>query len=175
MMTDAIPPELALQAALTAAFAHRGPPGSTVDPASPRTEEYDDARALQGLDARRTESDVLAIRHLHGAFFGLTPEAFCHWLPAIARISLHQTAPGSVWPLAADALVGQLDRGLGPDGWDGFFSARFGRLGALELAALQDWVLWLSSSGAGAYEQDVLERAYITLEHLRDAHQTADR
>jgi len=60
-----------------------------------------------------------------------------------------------------------LDRSPDPATWDDFFVPRWTQLTPAECEATQAWILWLSSFGESSYFENSLDRAFDTLELLK--------
>jgi hypothetical protein len=147
------------------AFAKRERPQAVRDMSRPADEIYSDADAFAGKDWREVTC-VLLEKH-YNATSGLSPEAFCYYLPGIYVAGMREGRPDL---LVNDTLIIGLDRGNAPASWDDFFRERWPRLTPQECEATQRWILWLSEFDPPPIEDASLSRAYDTMDLL--AHQT---
>ncbi|MBC5768724.1 hypothetical protein [Ramlibacter albus] len=155
---------MTLRAQIEKAFAHRAMPANVVEPRTAVTPEQRDALWFIGRDWRAVVWQDWE-RH-PDAFYTFVPKAFAFYLPSVLIGALD--APNGL--LAAEALVGVLDRSPAISNWDLFLRTRLLGLMAGEYDALKAWLL--ARSALPAAEDDAsLGRAYRTVEMLE--HETA--
>lgn len=105
------------------------------------------------------------------AIFFFSPEAFAYYLPSVLLLSTENRTDSL---LAADSLIGLLDRSPDADGWTENFATPFLELHTEELEVLKEWLLklceylpykgWgIAASGPG----DRFGRAYDTIDLLQ--------
>jgi hypothetical protein len=148
-----------LRSQIDAAFASRQRPSNLVEPRSPITPEQRDALPFAGRNWREIGWQVWESHP--DAFYAFVPEAFIFYLSLL--LGALDAPKGEL--LAADALIGVLDRSPEPYHWDAFMTARFVGLEPPEYEAMKGWVL-SRSGAAGAHDEDSLTRAYGTLDLL---------
>ncbi len=149
-----------LRSQIDAAFASRPRPSNLVEPRLPITPEQRDALSFAGRHWREIGWQDW-VRH-PDAFYAFVPEAFIFYLPSLLLGAL-DAPQGQL--LAADALIGVLDRSPEPYHWDAFMTARLIGLELPEYEAMKAWVL-SRSGAAGTHDEDSLMRAYETLDLL---------
>jgi len=128
---------------------------------APRTNEYLEALNFEGLGWEMMDSDFLVKNS--DALYAFTPEAFCYYLPTFL---VHGFELREAPPVYVDAILGMLDRSPNPDLWDDSFRRRWSILKADECKALERWLLALSESPEGIFDQLTLERAFDTVQLL---------
>lgn len=105
------------------------------------------------------------------AIFFFDPEAFGYYLPSVLRLSAENPHENL---MAADSLIGQLDRSPDVEGWTEGFASHFLELNPAELDVLKEWLLqvceyvpyerWgIAASGPG----DTFGRAYDTVDLIQ--------
>jgi hypothetical protein len=124
------------------------------------TSEYEEALRFKGLDWKGLGSAF--IKQNSDALYGLTPDAFCYYLPAFL---IAGAAGGSEAFYLADGIIKMLDRSPNPEYWDEFFLARWPLLKKPECLVIQNWLLALSANSLYA-EGDDLSRAFDTVQLL---------
>ncbi len=145
---------------IDAAFAHRERPSKLVESRLPITPEQRDA--LWFADHHWRDIGWQDWQHHPDAFYAFLPEAFVFYLPSIL-IAAMEAPQGQL--LAADALIGMLDRSPEPYHWDAFIAARLIGLEPAEYEAIKAWVL-TRSGVVGVHDEDSLTRAYETVDLL---------
>jgi len=146
---------------LESAFGHRARPGAVVRQGAPDTDVYTDAKFFHGLDWREVRAADFDTHT--SAIFGFTPEAFCYYFPGVLAACVRENRPDM---LSVDALLAMIDRSNMPNSWDDYFIERWGRLTARELNVTQKWLLWLSECGMPMTYENLLDRAFDTVERL---------
>lgn len=151
---------MTMRAQIEAAFAMRKYPAMLVEPRSPVTPEQRDAIWFAG---RHWLEVAWQDWQSHpDAFYSFVPEAFVFYLPSMLIGAM--TAPKGEL-LAADALIGMLDRSPEPYHWDAFMTARLVGLEPSEYEVLKAWLLWRSAA-VETSDEDSLTRAYETIDLL---------
>ncbi|HEV7237954.1 MAG TPA: hypothetical protein VGQ36_01860 [Thermoanaerobaculia bacterium] len=145
------------------AFNHRRMPMLFLVSEQLAAHEYDDVMSFWGKPWPRVTGAQL--EKYFEAIFWFTPEAFCYYLPGIFIAGILESKP---WLIVNHSVVNMLDRSPDPASWDDFFFARWSQLTARECEASQAWILWLSSFKDGTYSEIALDRAFDTLELLKE-------
>ena len=151
---------MTLRAQVEAAFSMRKNPSLVVEPRSPVTPEQRDAIWFAGRHWR--EVSWQDWQSHPDAFYSFVPEAFVFYLPSVLIGAM--TAPNCEL-LAADALIGMLDRSPEPYHWDAFMTARLVGLEPAEYEVLKAWLLSRSEE-VKTSDEDSLIRAYETVDLL---------
>lgn len=116
---------------------------------------------FQTLTWRDVTCEILE-RH-YEATSGFSPNAFCYFLPGIYSAGIREDRPDL---LVNRGLINILDRGNAPGSWDDFSAHRWPRLTSRECIATQQWILRLSRFDPPEIPDDVLSRAYDTIDLL---------
>lgn len=151
---------MTLRAQVEAAFSMRKCPSLVVEPRSPVTPEQRDAIWFAGRHWREVAWQDWQSHP--DAFYSFVPEAFVFYLPSVLIGAM--AAPNGEL-LAADALIGMLDRSPEPYHWDAFMTARLVGLEPAEYEVLKAWLLSRSEEVETSNE-DSLIRAYETIDLL---------
>lgn len=154
---------------IEAAFWARKRPADVVRLQTPVTTEQSDAAWFIGRDR---ESITLGDwEERYDALYAFAPEAFLYFLPSVLSYSVEHPDRRL---LAADVLIGLLDRSPTPEYWNSFLTERLCGLRPIEYDALKLWILELAKHGAAASAES-LGRAFDTLNLLQaDAAQRSD-
>ena len=142
------------------AFAHRQKPKVVV--VLHGRADGDDEDALWFADRDWREISSKNWNDHYSACFRFTPEAYRYYLPSILS---HVARNPEAALLAADALLGILDRSPNIDWWDQFLLDRLFGLKDEEYDAIKDWLLMLS--GRRNFNEDTLTRAFETVDLLQ--------
>ena len=151
---------MTMRTQIEAAFAMRRCPAMLVEPRSPVTPEQHDAIWFEGRHWREVAWQDWQSHP--DAFYSFVPEAFVFYLPSVLIGAM--TAPNCEL-LAADALIGMLDRSPDPYHWDVFMTARLVGLEPAEYEVLKAWLLSRSEE-VETSDEDSLTRAYETIDLL---------
>jgi hypothetical protein len=147
-------------AQIDAAFTARKQPTKLVEPRTPVTPEQRDA--IWFTDRHWRDVKWQDWQSHPDAFYAFLPEAFVFYLPSVLIGAME--APQREL-LAADALIGMLDRSPEPYHWDIFMTARLVGLEPAEYEAMKAWVL-SRSDAVETSNEDSLTRAYETIDLL---------
>jgi hypothetical protein len=152
-------------------FALRPMPDEVVAPSELQQLDSDVEEALWFLGRDWHELTWQDWQEHSNAVFFFDSEAFAYYLPSVLLLSAQNP---NEWLMAADVLIGELDRSPDVEGWTEGFASRFLGLHPAELDVLKEWLLqvcehvpykrWgISASGPG----DTFGRAYDTVDLLQ--------
>jgi hypothetical protein len=143
------------------AFEHRTMPQTLATPGARLTGDDDNANWFSGKDWRDLTQEDWEVHYSAVAFF--SREAFAYYLPSILSL----TADGQCDLLAADQIIGSLDRSPTIAHWDDWLSTRLLGLTDEEYEVMKEWLLSLSGCDIGFNGEDGLTRAYQTVDLLQ--------
>jgi hypothetical protein len=151
----------ALLEQIATAFAARQRPDQVTPETHPDSEIYQDAEKFSGRHWSSFTCAELDI--LFDGLLGMNAQAYCYFLPAVMNATIRENDP---YIIMSDSILSEIEI-AGEDAlWTSIEANKFTLLTAAELAAVQDWVLWLSGTGAER-EEDLLIRAWAALDKLK--------
>ena len=154
-------PPLRLIRQVERAFAHRAKPEAVIEPRNPMPDD-EDALWFAGRDWR--EITARDWNDHSDAFFRFAPEAFRYYLQSILCLVAKNPDENL---LAADALIGCLDRSPNVEWWDQFLLDHLLGLEIDEYDGIDSWIVMLSEK-SHCYKEDSLTRASQTVHLLRE-------
>ena len=154
-------PPLRLIRQIERAFAHRAKPEAVIEPRDLMPDD-EDALWFAGRDWR--EITARDWNEHFDAFFRSAPGAFKYYLQSILCLVVKNPDENL---LAADSLIGCLDRTPNVEWWDQFLLDHLLGLEIDEYEAIDGWIVMLSEKSR-CYKEDSLMRAYQTVHLLRE-------